>query len=318
MGFEYGAHSVTLHTIDSSTIKKFGGIRAMGMPMNTEVTQDDNGQIYDSFVGINLQAPTPRFTTTALGLAVATVPQTGICINTDETHPGIKFFGEAKGDCQSGEPGAGDHMSYLMDAGLIVPMTLTASRREAARISFEIDAITPDGVNAPFVADPTDTLPTGLNIDEFILGAMRIGNIVWDDARSLNLNFNVTRLEKEAMLGGIWPDRASRTKARPEATITGRDPRKLDDSTGIPFVGKSATHVDTILYFRKRKNAAALEDAASLVHLKLTIAGMVYFENPFEASGAGAAETTVMIKGIHDGTNVPLIWTPDVAYDPTP
>jgi hypothetical protein len=318
MPFEYGAHSVTIHTIDSATLKGFGGIRAMGMPMGTEVTQDDNGQIYDSFTGINLQAPTPRFTTTALGLAVATIPQTGICINTDGTRPGIKFYGEAKPDCQSGEPASGGHLSYLMDAGLIVPTTLTATRREAARISFELDAITPDGVNAPFAADYSETLPTGLNIDEYILGAMRIANIVWSDARSLNLNFNVTRLEKEAALGGIWPDRASRTKARPEATITGRDPTKLDDTTGIPFVGKPGTHTDTILYFRKRKNAAALEDVASPVHLKLTMSGMAYFDNPFEASGSGAAETTVMFKGIHDGTNVPLIWTPGVAYDPTP
>jgi hypothetical protein len=318
MGFEYGAHSVVIHTTDTGTAVKLGGVVSMGMPLNTEVSQDDNGQIYDSFVGINVQAPTPRFTTKSIAAALAAVPSTGICINVDGSHPGIKFYGEAKGDCQSGEPASGDHLSYLFDAGLIVPLNLSASRREAARVSFEIDAITPDGTNAPFVADPTDTLPTALNIDEYMLGAMRIGNIVWDDARSLSLDFNVNRLEREAGLGIVWPDRASRTKARPSATITGRDPRKLDDTTGIPLLGKSGTHLNTILYFRKRTNSGSLEPIASAVHLKLTMAGMVYFENPFEASGAGAAETTVMFKGIHDGTNAPLIWTPNVAYDPTP
>lgn len=318
MGYEFGAHSVTIHTIDSSTLKKIGGISAMGMPLNTEVSQDDNGQIYDSFVGITVQAPTPRFTSRSLDECIANIPSTGICINSDGSHPGIAFYGEARGDCQTGEPGSGDHMQYLFDSGLIVPMQLTADRRSAARISYEIDAITPDGTNAPFVADPTATLPTGLNIDEYVLGAMRIGNIVWDDARSLNLNFNVTRMEREAGLGLVWPDRASRIKARPEATITGRDARKLDDSTGIPLLGKAGTHANTILYFRKRKNAAALEDPASLVHLKLTMCGMAYFENPFEASGGGIAETTLMFKGIHDGSNVPLIWTRNVAYDFTP
>src|SRR5688572_19144189 len=125
MGFEYGIHSVQIHTIDSVTALKLGGVVAMGLPMNNEHSTDDNGQTYDSFTGLIMQAPVPRFTTKSIAAALAAIPQTGICINTDGTHPGVTFFGEAKSDCQSGEPAAGDHMSYLFDAGIMVPMQLT-------------------------------------------------------------------------------------------------------------------------------------------------------------------------------------------------
>lgn len=318
MGFEYGIHSVSLHTLDTGTEVKLGGVSAMGMPMNTDISEDDNGQIYDSFTSIIAQAPTPRFTTRSVAAALAAIPQNGVCIRSDGTHPGVKFYGEAKSDCQSGEPGAAEHLSYLMDTGLIVPISLSAARRQPARLSVEIDAITPDGLNAPFAADYSETLPTGLNIDEYILGAMRIGNVIWDDARSMELTFNVERGERDPMLGGIWPDRASRRKARPRLTVTARDPRKLDDASGIPFVGKSGTHLNTILYFRKRLNGAALVDVATTEHFRMTMSGIVYFDNPFEASGNAPAETTVMISGRHDGTNAPIIFTFGVAYDDTP
>lgn len=314
---EYGSHSVVIHTIDTGTAVKLGGITSMGVPLNTETANDDSGALYDSFGAINFQAPVPQFTTKSIALALGAIPQAGICINADGSHPGVKLYGEAKGDCQEGEPESDDHLSYLIDLGLIVPLTLTCDRRGDASLAVEIDAIT-DGTNAPFAYDYGDTLPTGVDRSVFALGAMRIGNILWDTTRNFNLAFGVSRLEKEPQLGGIWPYRSGRRKAQPIVTLTARDPRQLDDSTGIPLLGKEATHVNTTFYFKKRKNRAAFEADGDLVHSRLTVAGLVYFDNPFSASGTAPAETSVTIKGLHDGTNTPLIWTNNVAYDPTP
>jgi hypothetical protein len=317
MSYEFGAHSVVIHTTDTVTAVKLGGIFSMGMPLNTEISQDDNGQIYDSFASINMQAPTPQWGTRSVALALAAIPQTGICINVDGSHPGVKFYGEAKGDCTTGEPASNEHLSYLMDGGLMVPMQLSGSRREAVKLTCEIDAIS-KSLNAPFASSYAATLPTGLNIDEYILGAMKIGNVIWYDARSMSLDFQVQRTEKEPQLGGVWPDRASRRKARPKLTVTARDPRKLDDSVGIPLLGKTGTHANTVLYFRKKLNGGALEDPAATVHFKMTMNGMCYFDNPFSANGDAPAETTVMVNALKDATNAPLIFTFGIAYNPAP
>lgn len=313
---EYGSHSVVIHTIDTGTAVKLGGITSMGMPLNTEIVRDDSGSIYPTFGAISLQAPIPQFTTKSLILALSAIPQSGICINADGSHPGVKLYGEAKGDCQEGEPASNEHLSYLVDLGLMVPITLQGSRRDDATLSVELDAIT-DGTNAPFATDYGATLPTAVDASQFVIGAMRIGNVLWTDVRSFTLNFGVTRLDREPQLGGIWPERSGRRRAEATATITARDPTKLD-AAAIPLTGKEATHANTIIYFKKRKNRASFEADGDLVHFKLTMAGLVRFDNPFAASGTAPAETTVTIDGVHDGTNAPLIFSFGIAYDPSP
>lgn len=313
---EFGAHSVVIHTVETSSAVKLGGITQMGMPLNVETVRDDSGAMFDSFGAISFQAPRPQWTTKSIGLALAAIPQNGICINTAEGKPGVTFYGEAKGDCVSGDPDSDEHLSYLMDLGLMVPVSLTGTRRDDAQLACEIDAIT-DGTNAPFAYSYAATLPTGIDFSAFVVSAITCAGIVWEDMRNFNLSFNVEKTESEPQAGGVWPDRAGRRKARPAATITARNPRKLDNSTGIPLLGKEATHANTTVWFKKRKNRATFEANNATVHAKLTMAGLVYFDNPFSASGTAAAETTLQYQGIHDGTNAPLIWTPNIAYAPS-
>lgn len=317
MSFDYGAHSAVINTTDTVTPVKLGGILSMGMPMNTDMSTDDNGQIEDSFSAVIMQAPQPQFRTKSVAEALKAMTYKGICINVDGTHPGVKFYGEAKSDCQQGEPASNGHLSYLMDGGLMVPTQLTASRREPAQLSVEIDTISKN-LNAPFAANYADTLPTGLNIDEYILGAMKIGNLLWSDARTFTCDFNNTRADREPGLGSLWPERSARRKVRPRITVGARDPRKLDDAAGIPFLGKKAVHTDTVFYFRKRDNGGALIDVALLQHFKLTVQGTVVFDNPFSVSGDASAETSLMIYGRKDDTNPSLIFTFGIAYNPAP
>src|SRR5687768_16472837 len=141
MSWEYRAHSVVIHTVDSVTARNLSGIASMGLPLNNEVSQDDNGQMYDSFVTITMQAPRPMFSTRCVAAALAVLPQNGICIRTDGTHPGVMFYGEAKNVCGDTEPGAGDHLEYLFDAGLITPVSFSGNRKGSV-LTAEIDAIT--------------------------------------------------------------------------------------------------------------------------------------------------------------------------------
>lgn len=315
---EYGSHSVVIHTTDTGTAVKLGGITSMGMPLGNDIVRDDSGSLYPTFGGLSFQAVSPQFTTKSIAAALAAIPQAGICINSDGTHPGVALYGESKGDCTDGEPGSGDHLEYLIESGFIAPISLSGSRRDDAVLSVEIDSTTPDGTNAPFVADPSATLPTGVDTGQFVFAAMRIGNILWDDMRNVSIDFGVQRREREPQLGGVWQDRTGRLRAEATATITARNPLKLNDSTGIPLLGATATHANTLLYLKKRKNRAAFEADGDTVHMRITMAGMVLFDNPFAASGTAPAETTVRIIGVHDGTNAPLIVSTGLAYDPSP
>ena len=74
---EYGSHSVVIHTIDTSTAQKLGGISSMGVPLGTTITTDDSGSLYPTFGGINFQAPKPQFTTKSIALALGAIPQAG-------------------------------------------------------------------------------------------------------------------------------------------------------------------------------------------------------------------------------------------------
>lgn len=317
MPFQFGSHSVVIDTIDTGGPIKLGGITSMGVPLGTEYQTDDSGAIHDKSASITFQAPKPQASTKSIAAALAVIPQTGICLNTNGSHLGAFFYGEAKSDCQVGEPGSANHLSYLVGKGLLVPETLSGSLREDVQLSFSVDAIS-DGTNAPLAGSYGATLPTGLDLSQYAVGAIKIANILWSDTRRLNLAFNVRRGEDDPQLGGIWPIRASRVKAQPVLELTARDPSKLDDSTGIPLLGKSAIHGNTVVYFKKRLNRGAFEADASTVHLKMTMSGLVYFDNPFSASGNANAETSIRLVGLNDGTNFPIVFTFGIAYNPSP
>lgn len=309
---DYGSYAVAFGGVT------LGAITAMRTPLNNQSVTDEGGSLYDQLRALNQQAPVGEWTTKSIAAALGVIPQAGVCVTGA---PGVVMYAEQKQDCAAGSVGASDHTSYQFTRGIVIPTTLQASRGQDATLGAEVHGIT-DGTNAPIIISHAATLPASPVVEAFVLGAIKIGDIVFSDIRDLNLQFGVTLSEKEPQLGGVWPDTISARKAQPVATFQGRNPQRLTNAgaaqASVPLLGMEATHANTIFYFKKRKNRAAFEADGSLVHLRITMAGLVTFDSAFDASGAAAGQTTVKIEGIHDGANVPLIITPNVAYDSTP
>lgn len=318
MSNNFYGDGVVIHTIDTGTAVKLGGITSGGVPLNTTTQGDEDGRDYDYSRSVTSQLPMPQFSTKAIAAALAAIPIRGICLDTDGTHPGVSIFGRQEEACGPGSSAVAsdDHIEFLVDTGLLVPISLTGGLGVDSVLSVEIDALT-DGTNAPIAADYEATLPTGLDSSRYVLGHMRVANILFDDIRDFNLSFNVGRGEKLPAVGSVWADSVGRGKSTSVLTLEGRNPTRLDDSTGIPLLGKTALHAETIFYFRKRSGSGFVDDATT-EHLRMTMHGKILCDNPFSFSGSSEASTSFRIEAMHDGTNVPIIFTPNVAYDPTP
>ena len=313
---EFANHSVVIHTIDTVTAVKLGGITSTALPLNTETVSDDSGQTHDFFRAISKQSPRPEATTKSVMLALQALTPNGACIKTDGTHPGVSLVYEQKELCSGSSIGANDHAEYLVDAGFMAPLQLSASLGEDVTLSMGFDALT-NGGNDPLATDFTAALTVGADTSQFVLGALKVANVLFPDIRSLNFDFGIELTEKTPQVGGVWPEQVGRAKARPKATITAKDPTYLGASN-IPLLGKSAEHADTIFYFKKRKNRSAFELDATLVHFSLTMSGLTLVQNALSASGTTTGDISIEIEGINDGTNNPIILTPNIAYDPTP
>lgn len=313
---EFAAHSVVIHTIETVSAVALGSVTASNSPTNTEVTRDDSGALHDTVVSVSKQEPTQEITTKSVALALAAITPDGQCLNTDATHPGVSVYFEQKKVCPNAAPGASDHAEFLFDVGLMTPQSLSASGRDQdVTLSFMIDALT-DGTNEPYGRDYSASLPSSVDTSQFVLAAVRSGGIVYADITQFELDFGIEKTEKRPILGGVWPDQIGVAKARPSATLTTKELRRLDDTAApnagrVPMLGKSAAHADTTFWFRRRN---ALDSDA--VHFTLTMAGLLVPENAISASGTGTGDQTYKLYGVNDGTNAPVVLTPNIAYSP--
>jgi hypothetical protein len=315
---EYNPHSVVIHTTDTGTAVGFSMSQG-GIPLNTVTASDDSGSFFDQSRSMVSQSPVPNWTTKSIGAALAATTPFGNCIRTDGTRPGVDMYWEQKSSCKSGAAALGSnaHARYRFTTGLMVPISLTGNRGADCELSYEINALS-DGTNAPVAGIYNAALPASLDLSQYVIGAVKIANLLITDCRTLNLNFGIERGESLPQLGGIWPTSIAANKARPVLTFSGTDIKLLDDSTGIPLTGKTAIHADTIIYFRKRKNRGALEAAASTVHLKLTMSGLAVIDSAVSGSGTAPSEISGRVEAVYDGTNAVLVPTYNVAFVASP
>lgn len=311
---ELANHSVVIHTVDTVSAVKLGGITSTSIPLNTETVTDESGTTFNQFEAISKQSPRPEGTTKSVMAALKAMTTNGSCINTDGTHPGVSFHYEQKQLCKGSTIGSSDHAEYLVDSGFMSPLQLSATRGEDVTLSFAIDALTKSG-NSPLAGDYGTTLPSGIDASQFVLGHMKVAGILIPDVRSLNVDFGISLTEKTPQLAGVWPEQVGRQKVVPKATVVAKDPTYLDDAK-FPLLGKAAAHADTIFYFKKRLNKSAFVDDATTEHFSLTFSGLVLVQSAISSSGTSTGDISIEING--SGTTSPLILTPNIAYDSTP
>lgn len=313
----FTAHSIYFAFLDENgsgiTPVTLGAITSSSHPLNTETVGDDSGSIYDEARSIVSQLPEPVYTTKSIQTILAVAGVNGQCFSSDGSNPGVYIYGQVIQDCGN-NPAATANLRYVIPKGLIRIQSLSVDRVGDAVCTFTIDALT-DGSNAPFAGSYSGiTLPTNAVSEKYGIGAFRIGNILWSEPRSWNLDFGIQIDDKLPALAQVWADTVGVRNVNPVLSISGRDPTMLDDSTGIPLLGKQALHTNSVLQLVKRVRSGSYYPYASTVHFRATLDGLAVINDPFSTSGAGEAELSARVELTHDGTNAPIVPAFNQAY----
>jgi hypothetical protein len=317
---KFTAHSLRVHAINaaSATVGPIviGALTSTGHPLNSETTADDSGGIYDEARSIISQMPEPTYTTKSVAAMLQILGLTGFCFSSDGTRAGIQLFGQVVADCAT-NPASTANLRYTIPKGLIIPTQLAVDRQGDATLAFMIHALT-DGTNSPFSGTYASiTLPTSLVSEKFGIGAMRVGDVLWREPRGWTLDFGIEIDEKLPAVGGVWPESTGVRKVRPRLTINSRDPTMLNDSGGVPLLGGTAIHDDTMLQLKKRQRGGSYYANDAEEHFAMTIDGMVLVNDPFSTSGDAVAEMASEMFATYDGTNAPVVFYFDQEYSPT-
>ncbi len=317
----FQSDSAVLKTTDlnGGTAINIGAMTRMAVRTNTQTITDDSGDIYDDVISIASQMIDAEAEFKCLDTILSYIGLAGYCISSDGSHPGFDLFGRILGDCKS-PPASTDNVRYRFPLGLMCIGRISARRGQDATITVMVKPLT-DGTNAPCSGTNNGiTLPTRSTLARnlFTLGACKVGAVVLNDFDSLTIDYGIALSAMTPQQGSIWPDSVGVRKVQPVATFTGFDPRILDDSTGIPLLGKQASHANTLIQFVKRAGYSSFVAAGSNAHVVGTMNGMAYVTDIFSGSGNSEATQAIVIKGIHDGSIVPLFWTVGTTYDSTP
>jgi hypothetical protein len=314
----YQIHAAVLHTTDlnSGSAVNIGGETEMDLATGTETMSDDSGSIYDDVRSIRSQMPEARIRSKSIATWLSYIGLAGYCISSDGSHPGLRMFASVLNDCKS-TPAAGTNLRYTIGKGLIILGQLQAARGQDATISLMVHAIS-DGTNSPFSTTYSSvTLPTSLLTQQYTLGHCKVGNVTLSDLESMTIDFGVQVSAKTPEMGSIWPESIAVRKITPVATFTGFNPTILDDAS-IPLIGKQATHAQTIIQLKKRAGYSSFVANGTSEHIKITMGGLASITQAFTGSGNAELTNVLRVEGVHDGTNVPMLFTIGTTYTPTP
>lgn len=289
-----------------------GSITSVNIPQNVEAVPDDSGSIYDEGMAVTTHMPVAQVTTKSIAELLDVVGVAGQCFIIG-VGSGVSVFGKNRGDCLN-DVNATDHTRYRFRNGLLRLGTLTAARGSDATISFTVDGIT-DGTNAPMDIDHDQALPATLVKEQFEIGICKVGNVQFRP-ESVSIDFGQQEQKPKSLAPVVWPERIAVRKVQPVVTLTGIDPQIIG-SAGINTYG-SATHANTTIQLVKRLSGGTYVASASLLHVVFTIAGLVIVDDPFSASGQDDATTSLRIRAIHDGTNVPILYDTTSAFTVSP
>lgn len=298
---KYSLSAVNLN--DTSDVL-ISGITSQGLQPNSQVDREiTSGEVYPRWYGISAQNPTAQFTTFHLATALANIGLQGLKISTLAT--GLELWLQKHLD-ESTREGTLKHRRFTLTKGMVVPRRLTVSHGpgQHASITYEIIA-TYDGANEPFTITDDLTLPVAEADDErFAIGKMTIGGKLLAHFQQFEIDFGITAVTVSAD-SDIWPTFVSVESIAPVITARGIDPEWLK-SSNIPLAGLVCTHANTIMHLRKRVIGGSFVIDATAEHVKLTGAGLAHIDNAFDASGQDAAETSLVLPLVYDGTNDPL------------
>ncbi len=289
--------------LDDTADVLISGIVSQNLQLNSEIDQEiTSGEVHPRWYGMSGQSPGGSFGTRHVATALANIGALGLDISSLATGLVLWLQKHLKGSTRAG---ATSHRKFLCQEGIVVPRTLSVSDGPGQHAVVTYDTITTyDGTNNPWVITESQTLPTAEADDErFALGPMTIGGKSLPQVRQLDIDFGL-HVVLERGDGDIWPTYASIETVTPSIALRGIDPEWFS-AANIPIGGLAATQVNTALYLRKRAIGSSFVADGTAEHIKIQAAGLAHIVDGFDVGGSGAAETSLVMPVVNDGTDGP-------------
>lgn len=300
-------YSLAAVQLDTTVDVMIRGITTQALSIESAVDQEPtSGEIYNRWLALTAQSFNGRFATFHVGTAFSAIGLGGLSISSLVTGLSLWLQQHALGGSRAGTL---SHRKYNITRGIVFPRTLTCShgQNQHASISYEIVPVY-DGAVSPFTITPDLTMPAAEVNDvpgeRFALGSMTIGGKLLSHIRQFEIDYGI-KVVAESADGNPWPTFVSIETITPRITLRGIDPGWLADAV-VPLTGLACTHANTIMYLRKRLSGDSFVPDGTAEHIKFTAAGLAHVQQAFDASGAGAAETSLVIPLRFDGTYAPV------------
>lgn len=293
----YGLGAVKIGSGVGSVV--LGGITdSDGQMNNTTHRESSSGEVYSRFVSLLKIEPEYKFTTHSLASALAKCGTLGGDI---ATLGGVTlYYLKWK---SGGTRETTGHKAHVISHGLLLPRVLQCDDGGVATIEYGIYACS-DGTNDIVMWQDDQAAPElgTEQLEKYTLGPATIGGVALTQKKSLRVEFGLTaqNLSADGELMNTFP---SIGEVAAVISLTGINAAW---PTSIGLMGKACAHTDSFVQLKKMKHGGSFEPNASLVHPKITAAGVAYLERAISASGNRPAESTIRVETVYDGANSPL------------
>jgi len=277
------------------------GIDAKG----TLKAEASSGNVYPEHAHLTAQDPVVDFETAAIGTAWRLC---GLAGESIADLSGYLTLYQKKLASGGGIAAGASHRKLTARKGIVIPQQLTVSTREDASLTYQA-IVTYDGTNEPYTISSSVSVPAvAVDSERYGIGTMQIGSVTIDKLNSWTLDFGIeTFIDNSG--SAIWPVEVHIKKTAPRLTVQITDAEVLA-AANIPLTGKAAAHADTTFYLRRRAGAGFVANGSS-VHVAITMAGQAQVTQPFDASGSDPGQVALELAGKYDGSNAPVLITPD-------
>lgn len=286
-----------------------GGITRQSIATGTQVkAEPTSGEVWARIIAMYAQKVMPSFTTYNLATALGAAGVSGASIA--DMVGGLALYAQkhlAGGARVSGA----NHRKYGFTAGILAPKTLSADHRGDATLTYDA-AVTWDGTNDPLTITDSASLPGSLaDAERFTMGPATVGAVLLPEKTSVSIEFGLD-VVTEGADSSIWDEFASIRMQQSVWTFRGLDIEWLK-AANFPLAGKAATNANSTIYFRKRADGGTFVADGTAQHIKFTTTGLAYIDTAFDADNQKAGETVLKVVTKYDGTNAPVICTPNSA-----
>lgn len=303
------AHTNFLHTIDQielDAVAMGGLVRGSARAGITILREGSSGDPHVRHQAISERKPVATWESYHLKTWLSQLGLSGLEI--DSLTSGLKLYLKKIEHGGTRASGA-NHLKYTITSGIILPRRLTVRHRQPGSISYDA-LVTYDGTNAVIQKAESASLPGSLTDSErYTLGPIALAGSTFDGIKDLEVDFGLQEITEGAD-SSVDDTEAAIADIKPEITIRGINPKWFGASY-VPIDGLALGHATTSVYLRQYQEGGLIWANNQPKHIKLTIAGLAYLENAFDAQHNRPAETSLRIPLEYDGTNAEIVFTFD-------